>query len=201
MGIGGDQSGDDVLREIRERFPGFREAVMADAVLTAQFRGERHEFASRVDATLQILRLCAQSDAFAAQLMYRLKASLQRRGVPILPRLAHRLAMVLAQLSIGDPVVMHPGIYIIHGGVVIDGLVEIHSGTAIAPWVTIGLRSGNFRGATVERNVHLGTGSKVIGPVTVGEGAQVGANAVVVDDVPAWATVVGAPARSVAGQE
>jgi serine O-acetyltransferase len=200
MGIGG-KSRREVLREIRERFPGFRDAVMADAVLMAQFRGERHEFTSRGDAALQILRLCVQSDAFAAQLMYRLKASLQRRGVPILPRLAHRLAMVLAQVSIGDPVVVHPGIYIIHGGVVIDGLVEIHPGAAIAPWVTIGLRSGNYRGAVVERNVHLGTGSKVIGPVTVGEGAQIGANAVVVDDVPAGATAVGAPARSIAGGE
>ena len=65
----------------------------------------------------------------------------------------------------------------------------------IAPCVTIGLRAGDYRGATIERDVSIGTGAKVIGPVRIGEGATIGANAVVVDDVPPGATVVGAPAR------
>jgi serine O-acetyltransferase len=43
--------------------------------------------------------------------------------------------------------------------------------------------------------VHVGTGAKIIGPVTVGTGARVGANAVVVDDVPARSTVTGIPAK------
>jgi serine O-acetyltransferase len=47
----------------------------------------------------------------------------------------------------------------------------------------------------IERDVSIGTGAKVIGPVRIGAGARIGANAVVVDDVPAGATVVGAPAR------
>ena len=83
------------------------------------------------------------SDAFLAQALYRVKARLQALGVPVLPRIAHRLAMALAQVSIGDPVVVHPGVYIVHGQVVIDGLVEIHSGATICPWVTIGLRAGD----------------------------------------------------------
>jgi serine O-acetyltransferase len=94
--------------------------------------------------------------------------------------------------------VVHPGIYIVHGQVVIDGQVEIHSGVTIAPWVTIGLRAGDYRGATIECDVSIGTGAKVIGAVHVGEGATIGANAVVVDDVPPGVTVVGAPARAVA---
>jgi len=113
------------------------------------------------------------------------------------PRLAHRLAMACAQISIGDPVVVEPGVYVVHGQIVVDGLVEIGAGTTIAPFVTIGLRAGVLQGATIERNVSIGTGAKVIGPVRIGEGATVGANAVVVDDVPAGATVVGAPARVV----
>ena len=59
----------------------------------------------------------------------------------------------------------------------------------------IGLRAGNYQGATIERNVSIGTGAKIIGPVRIGEGATIGANAVVVDDVPAGATAVGVPAR------
>lgn len=168
---------------------------MADARTTALHRGERFEFRSRLDAAIQIARLAWVSDAFLGQALYRCKARLQALGVPILPRLAHRLAMITAQISIGDPVVVGPGIYIVHGQVVADGLVEIGSGTVISPWVTIGLRAGQVQGPTIEENVHIGTGAKVIGPVRIGAGARVGANAVVVADVPAGVTVVGAPAR------
>lgn len=185
----------ELWRAIRARHPRFREAVAADAAVTAGFRGERAHFRSRADLAVQVVRLCWQSDAFLGQVLYRAKARGQALGIPLLPRLCHRLAMALAQISIGDPVVVQPGIYVIHGQLVADGLVEIGPGTVIAPWVTIGLRSGVVQGATIGAGVSLGTGSKVIGPVTIGEGASVGANAVVVHDVPAGATVVGAPAR------
>ena len=185
-------------RALRSRHPPLTVALVQDARVTALHRGERHEFSSRADAALQIARLAWRSDAFLAQALYRVKASLQARGVPVLPRLAHRLAMVLAQISIGDPVIMAPGVYIVHGQVVADGLVEIGEGAVIAPFVTIGLRAGNVQGARIGPRVHIGTGAKVIGPVTIGEGAQIGANAVVLDDVAPGVTVVGAPARPVA---
>lgn len=186
---------DAVWRAIRAQHPRLRDAVLADARVTARYRGERCEFTGRADAALQTLRLAWVSDAFLAQVLYRCKARLQALGVPVLPRLAHRLAMATAQISIGDPVIVHPGVYIIHGQVVIDGLVEIHPGAVIAPFVTIGLRAGVVQGATIERDVSLGTGAKVIGPVRIGAGASVGANAVVVDDVAPGTTVVGTPAR------
>jgi serine O-acetyltransferase len=144
---------------------------------------------------VQIARLAWTSDAFLAQALYRAKARMQALGVPILPRLAHRLAMAIAQVSIGDPVLVHPGAYIVHGSIVVDGVVEIHSGAVISPFVTIGLRAGVLQGPTIEPNVSIGTGAKVIGPLRIGEGARIGANAVVVDDVPAGTTVVGVPAR------
>jgi serine O-acetyltransferase len=197
MSTPGDQKRRAFMRDIRARFPSFREAVRGDAEATAFFRGERHEFRSRLDAARQILRLCWVSDAFFAQVLYRAKASMQVHGIPILPRVAHKLAMMSAQISIGDPVVVQPGLYVLHGQIVIDGVVEIGPGAVIAPWVTIGLRAGNIEGATLEHGVHIGTGAKLIGPVRIGAAAQVGANAVVVDDVPAGATVVGAPARGV----
>ena len=183
-------------RAIRGRHPHLREALLADARVTARYRGERYEFRSRLDATLQIARLAWVSDAFLGQALYRLKARLQALGVPVAPRVAHHLAMITAQISIGDPVIVHPGVYIIHGQLVADGLVEIHSGVTIAPFVTIGLRAGDVRGATIERNASIGTGAKVIGAVTIGAGAQIGANSVVVGDVAPGSTVVGAPARA-----
>jgi serine O-acetyltransferase len=105
--------------------------------------------------------------------------------------------MNLAQVCIGDPVVMRPGVYLNHGQVVIDGYVEVQSDVVIAPWVTIGLRAGDFQGPVIGQGVHVGTGAKVLGPINVGAGARIGANAVVVDDVPPGATVVGIPARVV----
>jgi serine O-acetyltransferase len=145
-------------------------------------------------------RLAVVSDAFLAQALYRAKARLQALRVPLLPRLLHRLAMMWAQLAIGDPVVVEPGVYIAHGQVVIDGLTEVGRGVVIFPFVTIGLRAGDYQGPQIEEYASIGTGAKVIGPVTVGARARVGANAVVVDDVPPGATVVGSPARVVAGE-
>jgi serine O-acetyltransferase len=186
---------DSLMRDIRARHPGLREALVADARVALLHRGERHEFRSGADAAVQVLRLMWSADAFLGQALYRLKAWLQRIGVPVLPRLAHRLAMRSGQVVIGDPVVVHPGLYLLHGQVVIDGVVEIHPGVVIGPFVTIGLRPGDIAGPTIEDEVHIGTGAKVLGGIRVGRGASIAANAVVLDDVPAGATVVGAPAR------
>lgn len=188
----------DFWRALRSRHPRLRDALPADARVTAMYRGERHEFRSRADLVLQMVRLAWVSDAFFAQALYRVKARLQGLGVPVLPRLFHRWAMSTAQVCIGDPVVVAPGLYLAHGQVVIDGLVEIGPGAVIFPWVTIGLRAGDTQGATLGEGVTIGTGAKVIGNVRLGDGAQVGANAVVVDDVTAGTTVVGAPARPAA---
>ena len=185
----------DLLRAVRARHPRLGEALAADARVTAAYRDERHQFRSRADLVWQCLRLMVVSDAFLGQACYRVKAALQAKGIPVLPRLAHRAAMVLAQIVIGDPVVIQPGLYLLHGQVVIDGFTEVGPAARIAPFVTIGLQAGSFDGPRIGANVQIGTGAKVLGPVCVGNGAVIGANAVVVHDVPARSTVVGAPAR------
>jgi serine O-acetyltransferase len=184
-------------RRIHASHPPFCRAVAADALVTLRHRGEPCSLRSRLQVGWQALRLAWVSDAFLAQALYRSKARMQALGIPILPRVAHRLALGLAQVSIGDPVVVAPGVYIVHGQVVVDGLVRIESGVVLGPFVTIGLRAGNLAGPVIENDVQVGTGAKIIGPIRVGAGAQVGANAVVVADVPAGATVVGTPARPV----
>jgi serine O-acetyltransferase len=185
----------EALRALQQGHPPFLRAVWADARITAQLRFERSEFTSRLDGVVQILRLMWVSDAFAAQVMYRGKARLQQLRVPVLPRVLHRLAMMHSQVCIGDPVIVEPGIYIAHGQVVIDGLTRVSTGTVLFPWVTLGLKSGVLQGPTVLAHSSIGTGAKLIGPITVGPHASVGANSVVVDDVPEGVTVVGVPAR------
>ncbi len=182
------------LAAVRSRHPKLWEALTRDARTTAAYRGERFEFRNRFDALCQILRLMAVTDAFTAQACYRLKARLQALGVPVLPRIAHRAAMVLGQVAIGDPVVVEPGLYLLHGQVVIDGFTVVGANALIAPFVTIGLRDDPLHGPVIGPGVSIGTGAKVLGHVRVGRRATIGANAVVITDVPAEATVVGIPA-------
>ena len=187
-----------LIANVRRQHPRFREALIADALITLAYRSERYELRSRFDKLCQILRLMWVSDAFFAQACYRAKARLQALRVPVLPMIFHRLAMITSQVSIGSPVVVQPGIYITHGQVVVDGFVRIEHGVVLNPWVTVGLRAGEIiKGPTIQQDVHIGTGAKVFGSITIGAGARIGANAVVIADVPPGVTVVGVPARQV----
>ena len=96
---------------------------------------------------------------------------------------------------------IHPGatvgrcVFIDHGmGVVIGETAEIGEGCTLYHGVTLGGTSWN-KGKG--KGVVVGAGAKVLGPITIGEGAKVGSNAVVVRDVPPGATAVGIPARIV----
>jgi serine O-acetyltransferase len=86
-------------------------------------------------------------------------------------------------------------VYIAHGQNVIECFSEIHSGVTIAPWAGIGLVWGNYRGPVIEQGVQIGVGAMLLGPVVVHRGARIGANAVVVRDVPANTSVLPAPVR------
>jgi serine O-acetyltransferase len=183
------------MDEVRSSHPPFWSAIAADARIAAAHRGERYEFRSRCDAIGQAVRLAWASDAFLAQALYRLKARLQALGIPIAPRLLGLGASTIAQVEIGDPVVIEPGVHIAHGQVVIDGFTLIRTGTVIAPFVSIGLRAGTFNGPVIEEHVNVGTGARILGPLRVGARARIGANAVVTKDVEADATVVGVPAH------
>jgi len=195
-GNGGDPQQLSV-HDVRARHPKFLEALLADAKVAAASRGERFQFDSKLDGMLQAMRLMLTTDAFLAQAAYRAKARLQALGIPVLPHLFHRIAIVTGQISIGDPVLMHPGVYIPHGYVVVDGFVELKRGTILSPWVTIGLIGTSFVGPTIGPRARIGTGAKVLGQLNIGTGARVAANAVVLNDVDDNMTVVGNPARTV----
>jgi serine O-acetyltransferase len=186
------------LDDVQSRQPRFLEALLADARVAAAYRGERHEFRSRLDGVRQALRLMLQTDAFLALSAYRLKTRLQALGIPVLPWLAHRLAIGSGEISIADTALVHPGVFIPSGQVVVYGSVEIHPGATLLPWVMIGPLGGGVRGPTIGPYAQVGAGAKVMGEIQVGANARVGTNAVVLDDVPPNTTVVGMPARAVA---
>ena len=134
-------------------------------------------------------------------LIYRFQAWARRAGIPVVPNLCRRLTMLLAGVSIGDRVSIGPGLLLNHGHVIIDGETTIGPLCSIAPFVTIGLNTGGpsvtFEGPTIGRFVFIGTGAKILGRVSIGDNARVGANAVVLADVPANTTAVGIPARHI----
>src|SRR5690606_39037050 len=127
-------------------------------------------------------------------------------------RVAHRLwkrgaklpALVLAQGARSiTGVEIHPGatigrrFFIDHGmGVVVGETAEVGDDVMLYHGVTLGGRSMERvkRHPTVEDGVTIGAGARVLGPVVIGEESQIGANAVVVKDVPAGATAIGIPA-------
>ena len=105
---------------------------------------------------------------------------------------------------------IHPGakigrrFFIDHGmGVVIGETAEIGDDVTLYHGVTLGGTSWNpgKRHPTLANGVVIGAGAKVLGPLTVGENARIGSNAVVVKDVPAGATVVGIPGRIIVKPE
>ena len=132
-------------------------------------------------------------------LVYRFQAWTRASRIPLVPNLCRRLTMMLAAVSIGDSVSIGPGILLNHGQVIIDGTTTIGPLCNIAPFVTIGLNTGgpdpSLAGPSIGRNVFIGTGAKILGPISIGDNARIGANAVVLSDVPANSTAVGVPAR------
>ena len=191
-----------LLREAYSRQPGFLEAVVADTHVTSFHRGEFFELekASALHLLYRALRLMWVGDAFFAQVCYRARMSMKSKGVPILPRILHKISMITAQMSIDELVHIHPGVCIAHGQVVIGGVSEIKSGCFIAPWVSIGLKSGSVYGPTIGHRVFVGSGAKLLGEFTVGDEAVIAAQAMVIGDVPEGATVAGVPARPIKGK-
>jgi serine O-acetyltransferase len=131
--------------------------------------------------------------------LHRVAHACWSRGFRWLARFISHLSRWLTGIEI------HPGarvgrhVFIDHGmGIVIGETAEIGDGTTIYQGVTLGgtsLAKGSKRHPTLGRNVIVGAGAKVLGGFTVGDGARIGSNAVVVKEVPAGATAVGNPAR------
>ncbi|MEA2168986.1 MAG: serine O-acetyltransferase [Solirubrobacteraceae bacterium] len=135
-----------------------------------------------------------------ALVAHRVAHRLDEVGVPIIPRVIAAGARTLTGVEIHPAARIGPGLFIDHGsGVVIGETSEIGEDVTIYQGVTLGgtgFASGK-RHPTVEDNVTIGSGSKLLGPITVGHGAKIGANAVVIHDVPPHSTVVGNPGHPV----
>ncbi|MEK6805095.1 MAG: serine O-acetyltransferase [Pseudomonadota bacterium] len=120
-------------------------------------------------------------------------------GLRWLGRFSSHIGRWLTGIEIHPAAKIGRRVFIDHGyGVVIGETAEVGDDVTIYQGVTLGgtsLTRGAKRHPTIGNNVVIGAGAKVLGPFTVGEGANIGSNAVVVRAVPAGATAVGIPAR------
>jgi serine O-acetyltransferase len=140
------------------------------------------------------------TDGTAAMILYRLMQWSGRHRLIPLEMLFNKMVVVFGGCIIGRGAEFGPGFVLIHSmGVVINGGVRGGSNVLIEHQVTIGAERRQF--PTIGNGVFFGAGAKIIGAVTIGDGARIGANAVVVEDVPAHCTVVGIPARIVRRRE
>ena len=138
---------------------------------------------------------------FHARQLHRLSHALHQRRVPLLPRLISHLIRFLTGIEIHPGAKIGDGFFIDHGmGVVIGETAEIGDNCHLYQGVTLGGTSTKRekRHPTLENNVEVGAGAKLIGAITVGENASIGAGSVVVTNVPPNATVVGVPGHVVA---
>ncbi len=135
-----------------------------------------------------------------AVLAHRVAHALYAAGVPLLPRMIATLARTLTGVEIHPAARLGPGFFIDHGmGVVIGETAEVGADVTVYQGVTLG-GTGFVTGKrhpSVEDNVTIGSGAKLLGPITVGHGSKIGANTVVIHDVPPNSTVVGNPGHPV----
>jgi serine O-acetyltransferase len=165
-----------------------RATILADLRAKALWRYES-------DRRAALLRALA-ADGTMAMLLYRLMQWARRHRLVPLEYLFNWLNSTCCNCIIGRGAEFGPGFVLIHGtGVVINGQVRGGSNVFLEHQVTIGAE--RRQAPVLGNDVFVGAGAKIIGAVRVGTGARVGANAVVVRDVPPHSTVVGVPARVV----
>jgi serine O-acetyltransferase len=135
-----------------------------------------------------------------ALLSHRVAHALHDAGVPIAPRALAYVSRTLTGIEIHPAAQVGDGLFIDHGmGVVIGETAEVGENVTMYQGVTLGgtgFATGK-RHPTVEDNVTIGSGAKLLGPIRIGHGAKIGANAVVIHDVPPNSTVVGNPGHPV----
>jgi serine O-acetyltransferase len=135
-----------------------------------------------------------------ALLSHRVSHALHAAGVPLLPRLLAYVTTAVTGVEIHPAARIGRGLFIDHGaGVVIGETAEVGDDVTIYQGVTLG-GTGFARGKrhpTVGNEVMIGAGSALLGPIVIGERAKIGANSVVIHDVPPNSTVVGNPGHPV----
>ena len=154
----------------------------------------------RDPAARGLLEIILCYPGFQALVLHRISHRLWKSGMPLFPRLLSQITRSLTGIEIHPGAKIGKGVFIDHGmGVVIGETTEIGNRCLLYQGVTLGGtgKDEGKRHPTLEENVVIGAGAKVLGAIKVGTNTRIGAGSVVVRDVEADSTVVGIPGRVV----
>jgi serine O-acetyltransferase len=175
------------------------ESMIADVIADAR---ELSRAATGGTGGRAVLKTVLTNDSFPILLLWRLRRFALRFHVPLLNHLGRRVQTVVFGIEIGKDVTLGHGIYFVHPiGIVVGGRAALGDRVKLMGSNTIGAAREDVEEASpvLGSDVVVGCGARVLGDVHVGEGALIGANAVVLASVPARASAVGVPARVVSG--
>lgn len=134
-----------------------------------------------------------------ALMFYRFAHFLQNKKLRLLAKVISQTARFLTGIEIHPSAKISSGIFIDHGmGVVIGETAVVEEEVVLYHGVTLGAtgkKTDKKRHPTVKKGAIIGSGAKILGNITIGEKAKIGANSVVLKDVPNGATAVGIPAK------
>jgi len=154
----------------------------------------------RDPAARNILEILINYPGFHAIFWHRIASILWGIGLRLIARIISNILRTLTGIEIHPAARIKEGFFIDHGmGVVIGETSEIGKNVTIYQGVTLGGVSANVgkRHPTIGDNVIVGAGSKILGPLNIGSNTKIGANSVVIDDIPENSTVVGVPGKVV----
>lgn len=142
-----------------------------------------------------VLRVVLKVDSFKILVLQRLREGARRWHVPLANHLLRVLETIFFAIEIDRDVTLGPGVYIVHTvGTVIGGDSRVGARVRLYGNNTLGtVRDDGY--PTVEEDVWIGAGARVLGPIRIGARSRIGANAVVMCDVPPDSVAVGIPAR------
>ncbi len=136
-----------------------------------------------------------RTDAYLLLLIFRLRRFCLRACIPFVNWPLRVSQMVLGSIELGNDITLGSGVYFIHSlGTVIGGTSRVGNRVRFMGNNTVGTARDNGY-PTIDDDVEVGCGARILGPVRIGARAVIGANAVVLSDVPADCIAVGAPAR------
>lgn len=147
---------------------------------------------------LVLIRLLLRHPPLRALAWFRLGSWFHRCGIPAMPGFVQRRLLRLYGLELSPGADVDGGLYIAHPAGTVVSVERLGRNVSIIAAVTVGTRTDG-RWPRIGDDVFIGAGARVLGGIDVGDGASIGANAVVVHDVAPGATVVGVPARPLGG--
>jgi serine O-acetyltransferase len=174
---------------------GLLRKIVADAVELARALDGKMPDEGRTPSPKEAVKAALSQDGYKVLLMSRMREAARRWHVPGVNHALRLVTTVLYSIEIGNDIELGEGVNFTHTlGTVIGGTSKVGARVKFMGNNTIGTAKDNGC-PVIEEDVVIGCGARVLGPIRIGRGAFIGANSVVLSDVPPGAVVSGIPAK------